>query len=67
MIQTWFLTLCLLCAQVPCFVLSNNAGVFMKQFVASDEGIEYMFAAHNLGTTQNTLSCLFMMVNLTIE
>ncbi len=52
---------------MPCFVLSNNAGVFMKQFVASDEGIEYMFAAHNLGTTQNTLSCLFMMVNLTIK
>ncbi len=52
---------------MPCFVLSNNAGVFMNQFVASDEGIEYMFAAHNLGATQNTLSCLFMLVNLTVE
>ncbi len=29
---------------------SNNAGVFMKQFVASDEGIEYMFTVHDLGT-----------------
>ncbi len=52
---------------MPCFVLSNNAGVFTKQFVTSDEGIEYMFAAHNLHATQNTLSCLFMLVNLTIE
>jgi hypothetical protein len=29
---------------------SNNAGVFMKQFVASEEGIEYMFTVHDLGT-----------------
>ncbi|CAK9231254.1 unnamed protein product [Sphagnum troendelagicum] len=30
-------------------ILINNAGVFMKQFVASDEGIEYMFTVHDLG------------------
>lgn len=38
-------------------ICRNNAGVFMKDFVASDDGIELMFATHVVGIHNSTCLC----------